>query len=107
MMTVTHTFPEVKGICPVNGDTDFYKIIVELPYDDDAWRDNPCHVEALSDYFNEITRIPISQESLSIKIAREFCSPSGDEIDEPPVKRITVKTFGNHGDVKTETEITI
>ena len=104
MMTVRHTFREVKGICPVNGGIDFYQIIVEFTYDDDAWRDNFWHVETLSDFFNEITKTPISQESLSIKIAREFCG--GDE-DEPPVKRITVKTFGNHGDVRTDTEITI
>ena len=114
MMTVRHTFPEVKGTCPVNGDTDVYEIIVEFTYDDNAWRDNFWHVETLSNYFYEITKTPISQESLSIQIAREFCG--GFDIndqgsvqfdDEPPVTRTTVKIFGNHGDVKTETEITI
>jgi NADPH-dependent 7-cyano-7-deazaguanine reductase QueF len=98
-MRVTHTFPEVKGTCPVNGEDDYYRIVVEFTYDTSpGWKKNVLYVETLSDFFKEVTKEPISQESLTYKILHEFYRPG--------ILSITVKTLGNHGDVRTETEMT-
>ena len=113
-MKVTHTFPEVKGTCPVNGEDDYYRIVVEFTYDaHPAWKHNVWYVETLSDFFKEVTKEPISQESLTYKILREFCGDGfwhlrdeGEGEDIPEILSITVKTLGNHGDVRTETEMT-
>ena len=106
MITVRHTFPEVKGTCPVNGDADSYKIVIEFTYEDDSLLEhNPWYIETILEDFAEITKDPISQEELTIKIAREYTIYA--DANGPQVTEVTVKTEGNHGDVRTDTEITI